>query len=159
MPVSLEEKRSAEGDGGYAREMGKDYQKRQKELVGERIKQADIVITTALIPGKPAPELISENMVEQMKQGSVIVDMAAEQGGNCVLSEADKTVEKYGVSIMGFSNLASSLATDASALYSRNVCNFLEIIIDSDSGNLQIDLEDEIVRSALVCQNGRLQND
>src|SRR3970282_1980410 len=114
VPLTEAEKELAKGQGGYAREMGEDYRKRQAALVAERIKQADIVITTALIPGRPAPVLVTEDMVKSMKPGSVIVDMAVEQGGNCPLTKADQVITVHGVTIMGHTNLPGELAVDAS---------------------------------------------
>ena len=145
-----------EGAGGYAREMGEDYRKRQAALVAERIKQADIVITTALIPGRPAPVLVTEDMVKSMKPGSVIVDMAVEQGGNCPLSEKDKAVVKHGVHLIGYSNLPALVAADASALYARNLLNFLNPLLDPKSGQLKLNREDEVVAGALLCIDGQL---
>ncbi|MEC5217446.1 NAD(P) transhydrogenase subunit alpha [Actimicrobium sp. GrIS 1.19] len=148
-----EEKEIAQGSGGYARSMPADWMRRQAELVHERAKLADIIITTALIPGRKAPILISEETVKAMKPGSVIVDMAVEQGGNCPLSELGKTVTKYGVHIIGEPNLATLLAADASALYARNVLDFLKLIIDKD-GALAINRDDEIVAATLLCSGG-----
>ena len=148
-----EEKEIAQGTGGYARAMPADWMRRQAELVHERAKLADIIITTALIPGRPAPVLISEETVKAMKPGSVIVDLAVEQGGNCPLSELNKTVVKHGVSIVGEPNLATLVAADASALYSRNVLDFLKLVIDKDE-NLVIDREDEILKATLMCAGG-----
>jgi len=144
-----EEREIAKGVGGYARPMPADWMRRQAELVHERAKLADIVITTALIPGRKAPVLISEETVRAMKPGSVIVDMAIEQGGNCPLTELGKTVIKHGVTIIGEPNLPALVAADASALYARNVLDFLKLVIDKD-GKLVIDREDEIVRAVLV---------
>ncbi|MGB9991631.1 Re/Si-specific NAD(P)(+) transhydrogenase subunit alpha [Pseudoduganella rhizocola] len=155
-----EEKEIAQGVGGYARPMPADWMRRQGELVHERAKQADIIITTALIPGRPAPVLISEETVKAMKPGSVIVDLAVEQGGNCPLSELGKTVVKHGVSIVGEPNLACLVAADASALYARNVLDFLKLIIDKEdkSGGapLLIDREDEIIKATLVAHAGEV---
>ncbi|MGO4378958.1 Re/Si-specific NAD(P)(+) transhydrogenase subunit alpha [Pseudoduganella sp. RAF53_2] len=148
-----EEKEIAQGVGGYARPMPPEWMKRQAELVHERAKQADIVITTALIPGRPAPVLIGEETVKSMKPGSVIVDLAVEQGGNCPLSELGKTVIKHGVHIVGEPNLACHVAADASALYARNVLDFLKLIIDKED-KLVIDREDEILKATLVCHGG-----
>jgi len=156
VPLTDAEKELAKGQGGYAREMGEDYRKRQAALVSERIKQADIVITTALIPGRPAPVLVTEDMVKSMKPGSVIVDMAVEQGGNCPLSEKDKTVVKYGVHIIGYTNLPGMAATDASALYARNLLNFLALMLDGKTGQLNLDREDEIIAGSLLAINGEL---
>ena len=151
--LTEEEKEIAKGVGGYARAMPADWMRRQGELVHERAKLADIIITTALIPGRKAPILISEDTVKAMKPGSVIVDMAVEQGGNCPLSELGKTVTKYGVHIIGEPNLASMVAADASALYSRNVLDFLKLIINPEGG-LAINRDDEIVAATLLCTGG-----
>ena len=148
-----EEREIAKGVGGYARPMPQDWMRRQGELVHERARQADIIITTALIPGRPAPVLIREETVQAMKPGSVIVDLAVEQGGNCPLSELGRTVVKHGVTIIGEPNLATMVAADASALYARNVLDFLKLIIDKDH-QLAIDREDEIVRATLLCAGG-----
>ncbi|MEB0135782.1 Re/Si-specific NAD(P)(+) transhydrogenase subunit alpha [Actimicrobium sp. CCC2.4] len=150
-----EEKEIAEGTGGYARAMPADWMRRQAELVHERAKLADIIITTALIPGRKAPLLIIEDTVKAMKPGSVIVDMAVEQGGNCPLSELGKTVTKYGVHIIGEPNLATLLAADASALYARNVLDFLKLIVDAD-GALAINRDEEIVAATLLCSGGEV---
>jgi NAD(P) transhydrogenase subunit alpha len=150
-----EEKEIAKGVGGYARPMPADWMRRQAELVHERAKQADIIITTALIPGRPAPVLISEDTVKAMKPGSVIVDLAVAQGGNCPLSELNKTVVKHGVHIVGEPDLACLVAADASALYARNVLDFLKLIIDKED-KLVIDREDEIIKATLLCSGGEL---
>jgi NAD(P) transhydrogenase subunit alpha len=133
--------------------MPADWMRRQAELVHERAKLADIIVTTALIPGRKAPVLISEDTVKAMKPGSVIVDMAVEQGGNCPLSELGKTVTKYGVHIIGEPNLATLVAADASALYARNVLDFLKLIVDKE-GQLAINRDDEIVAATLLCTGG-----
>jgi NAD(P) transhydrogenase subunit alpha len=150
-----EEKEIAKGVGGYARPMPADWMRRQSELVHERAKLADIIITTALIPGRPAPVLISEDTVKAMKPGSVIVDLAVSQGGNCPLSELNKTVVKHGVHIVGEPDLATHVAADASALYARNVLDFLKLIIDKED-KLVIDREDEIIKATLLCTGGEL---
>ncbi|RZT08071.1 NAD(P) transhydrogenase subunit alpha [Duganella sp. CF402] len=150
-----EEKEIAQGVGGYARPMPADWMRRQSELVHERAKLADIIITTALIPGRPAPVLISEDTVKAMKPGSVIVDLAVSQGGNCPLSELNKTVVKHGVHIVGEPDLATHVAADASALYARNVLDFLKLIIDKED-RLVIDREDEIIKATLLCSGGEL---
>jgi NAD(P) transhydrogenase subunit alpha len=150
-----EEKEIAQGVGGYARPMPADWMRRQSELVHERAKLADIIITTALIPGRPAPVLISEETVKAMKPGSVIVDLAVSQGGNCPLSELNKTVVKHGVHIVGEPDLATHVAADASALYARNVLDFLKLIIDKED-KLVIDREDEIIKATLLCTGGEL---
>ncbi|MBA5690264.1 Re/Si-specific NAD(P)(+) transhydrogenase subunit alpha [Rugamonas apoptosis] len=151
--LTEEEKEIAKGVGGYARPMPADWMRRQAELVHERAKQADIIITTALIPGRAAPTLISEETVKAMKPGSVIVDLAVSQGGNCPLSELGKTVLKHGVYIVGEPDLATLVAADASALYARNVLDFLKLIIDKED-KLVIDREDEIIKATLVCAGG-----
>ncbi|NHZ90727.1 Re/Si-specific NAD(P)(+) transhydrogenase subunit alpha [Massilia sp. CCM 8733] len=151
--LTEEEKEIAKGAGGYARSMPADWMRRQGELVHERAKLADIIITTALIPGRAAPVLISEETVKAMKPGSVIVDLAVSQGGNCPLSELNKTVTRHGVHIIGEPDLATLVAADASALYARNVLDFLKLIIDKDE-QLVIDREDEILKATLVCADG-----
>ncbi len=156
VPLTDAEKELAKGQGGYARDMGEDYKRRQAALVADRIRQADIVITTALIPGRPAPVLVTEDMVKSMKPGSVIVDMAVEQGGNCPLSELDKTVVKHGVQIVGIANLPALVPFDASALYSRNLLNFLNLLVDPKTGELKLNREDEIIAGSLVCIGGEL---
>jgi NAD(P) transhydrogenase subunit alpha len=150
-----EEKEIAQGTGGYARPMPADWMRRQAELVHERARLADIIITTALIPGRKAPILIREETVRAMKPGSVIVDMAVEQGGNVALSELGKTVTRHGVHIIGEPNLAALVAADASALYARNVLDFLKLIVDKDA-KLAVNLEDEIVAATLLCMRGEV---
>jgi len=144
-----EEREIAQGVGGYARPMPIDWVRRQAELVHQRAVQADIVITTALIPGRKAPTLLHEETVKQMKPGSVVVDLAAAQGGNCPLTVADEVVERHGVVFVGHTNLASMVAADASALYARNVLDFLKLILDKD-GRLVIDRQDDIVAACLM---------
>jgi NAD(P) transhydrogenase subunit alpha len=151
-----EEREIAQGAGGYARPMPIDWMRRQAELVHERAKAADIVITTALIPGRPAPVLLSEETVRAMKPGSVVVDMAIEQGGNCPLTERDKIVVKHGVKLVGISNLPALVAADASALYARNLLNFLNLLVDPKTGELKLDRSDEIIAGSLVCINGEV---
>lgn len=154
VPLSNEEQAQAETAGGYAREMSEDYKLRQGELVHQRATAADIIITTALIPGRPAPILINEETVRAMKPGSVIVDMAVESGGNCPLSEINKTVVKHGVHLIGIANLPGLVAADSSALYARNLMNFLNLMFDADSGEFKLNREDEIIAGTLVCING-----
>ncbi len=144
------------GVGGYARPMPVDWMRRQAQLVHERAKAADIVITTALIPGRPAPVLLREETVKAMKPGSVVVDMAIEQGGNCPLTEKDRIVVKHGVKLVGFSNLPAMVAADASALYARNLLNFLALLVDPKTGELKLDRSDEIIAGSLVCINGEV---
>jgi len=149
-----EEREIAQGVGGYARPMPADWMRRQAELVHERAKQADIVITTALIPGRPAPVLIKEDTVKAMKPGAILLDMAVEQGGNCPLTERDQIVVKHGVKIIGVSNLPALVAADASALYARNLLNFISLLIDPKSGELTLNREDEIIAGSLVAIGG-----
>ena len=152
---TAEEKESAEGVGGYARPMPQSWLDRQKAEVAKRVAAADIVITTALIPGRAAPVLVTEDMVKAMKPGSVIVDLAAAQGGNCPLTEANRTVVKHGVTLVGETNLPALVAADASALYARNVIDFLKLVINKE-GQFHIDLEDDIVKACLMCRDGQL---
>jgi len=154
--VEDEEFKAAETAAGYAKEMSKEYQAKQAALVAEHIKAQDIVITTALIPGRKAPVLVSEEMVKTMKTGSVILDMAVEQGGNCPISEFGKTVVKHGVSIIGPFNLPATLATDASALFARNLLNFITPMIDKASKAIKIDPADDVVKGTLITQGGKI---
>jgi NAD(P) transhydrogenase subunit alpha len=154
VPLSDEERKAQESAGGYAREMSDDYKRRQAELIAERAKASDIVITTALIPGRPAPMLMPESTVKTMKPGSVIVDMAVKQGGNCALSEADRVVTKYGVKIAAPSSLPATMAADASALYARNLMHFLNLMLDPKTGEFKIDRSDEIIAGTMVCCEG-----
>ena len=154
--VDMDAIKDAETAGGYAKEMGADYQKKQEEVIHEHLKKQDIAICTALIPGKPAPVLITEEMVKDMKPGSVIVDLAVEAGGNCPLSELGKVVIKYGVTLVGYANVPSRLAEDASTLYAKNLLNFLTPMVDKESKSLSIDWEDEIVKGTLVCRDGAI---
>ncbi len=155
-----EEKEAAVGVGGYAKPMPPRWLARQQVEVAKRIALADIVISTALIPGRAAPTLITEDMVKAMKPGSVVVDIAAGKGpnggGNCPLSEADKTVVKHGVTIVGDTNLPALVAADASALYARNVFDFLKLIINKE-GALHVDMEDDIVAACLMAQGGEVK--
>ncbi|MDA1326208.1 MAG: Re/Si-specific NAD(P)(+) transhydrogenase subunit alpha [Proteobacteria bacterium] len=144
----------AETAGGYAKEMGEDYRKKQEAALRESLKKQDIAICTALIPGRPAPELISAEMVAEMKQGSVIVDLAVEQGGNCPLSEYGKVVEKHGVRIVGHANVPSRLAVDATAMYAKNLLNFVTLLADGERGAMEIDWTDEIVQGCLLTRDG-----
>ncbi|RZL01009.1 MAG: Re/Si-specific NAD(P)(+) transhydrogenase subunit alpha [Rubrivivax sp.] len=152
---TAEEKEAAEGVGGYARPMPQSWLDRQKLEVAKRVANADIVITTALIPGRAAPVLVTEDMVKAMKPGSVIVDLAAAQGGNCPLTEANQTVVKHGVTLVGETNLPALVAADASALYARNVLDFLKLVFNKDA-QFHVDLEDDIVKACLVCRDGQL---
>ncbi len=154
--VENEEFKAAETAGGYAKEMSADYRAQQAALVADHIKLQDIVITTALIPGRKAPVLVSEDMVKTMKPGSVILDMAVEQGGNCPISEYGKTVERFGVKIIGPANLPAELPTDSSSLFARNLLNFLTPMVDKETKALKIDLNDEVVKGTLVTQGGQI---
>jgi H+-translocating NAD(P) transhydrogenase subunit alpha len=150
-----EEREIAKGVGGYARPMPPAWMERQKTEVAKRIAQADIVITTALIPGRPAPRLVTEQMVRSMKPGSVIVDMAAEQGGNCALTEPGATVSRHNVHIIGLANLPALVAADSSSLYARNVLDFLKLVFDKDGGFV-LDREDDIVAACIMCHAGAI---
>lgn len=154
--VENEEFKEAETAGGYAKEMSKDYQAQQKALVEETIAKQDIVITTALIPGRPAPKLITEAMVKSMKPGSVIVDLAVETGGNCELSKAGEIVKKYGVKIVGHKNVPGRLAANASALYAKNLLNLLQLVIDQDQKEVSINLEDDIIKGITLTKGGEI---
>ena len=149
-----EERETAQGIGGYARPMPASWMARQALLVAERCKQADIVIATALIPGRPAPTLISAETVRAMKPGSVIVDLAVERGGNCPLSQKGFVIHENDVTIVGLTNLPGMVATDASALYARNLLDFLKLIIDKE-GALAIARDDDIVTACLMCEAGQ----
>jgi len=153
-----EEREIAKGVGGYARPMPEAWMKRQAALVAERAQQADIVITTALIPGRKPPVLLHSDTVVKMKPGSIVIDLAAGRGdngsGNCPLTEADKVIEVNGVKIVGYTNLASMVAADASALYSRNVLDFMKLIIDPEA-KLVIPSDDDIVTACLMCRDGQ----
>ena len=129
---------------------------KQKSLIHETLKGQDIAITTALIPGKPAPELISESMLKDMKSGSVIVDLAAETGGNCPLTEPDKVTVKHGVTLIGYTNMPGRAPVDASALYARNLVNFITPMIDVETKSLSIDWEDEIISGTVITRDGQI---
>jgi NAD(P) transhydrogenase subunit alpha len=149
-----EERKIAEGVGGYARPMPPEWMARQAGIIHERCKSVDILITTALIPGRPAPKLIKAETVATMKPGAVIVDLAVEQGGNVEGSELDKIVARNGVRIIGFGNLPARLPADASALYARNVLNFLALSLNAKTGEFTVPKDDEIIKATLVCENG-----
>jgi NAD(P) transhydrogenase subunit alpha len=154
--VEDEEFKQAETAAGYAKPMSAEYQKKQAALVAEHIKKQDVIITTALIPGRPAPVLVSEEMVASMKHGSVIVDLAVEQGGNCPLSEPGKVVVKHGVTLIGHLNVPSRIAVDASALYARNLLSFLTPLIDKESKALKINWDDEIIKGTALTRDGQV---
>lgn len=150
-----EERECAEGVGGYARPMPASWMARQAQAVHERARQADIVITTALIPGRQAPTLLHEATVAEMKPGSVIIDLAAAQGGNCPLTVADQVVVRHGVTLVGHTNLPALLPADASALYARNLLDFLKLVIDGE-GKFQLNRDDDIVAACLMCEGGQV---
>ncbi|HEX5599773.1 MAG TPA: Re/Si-specific NAD(P)(+) transhydrogenase subunit alpha [Hyphomicrobiaceae bacterium] len=152
--VEDEEFKQAETAGGYAKEMSKEYQAKQAALVADHIKKQDIVITTALIPGRPAPKLVSAEMVRSMKPGSVIVDLAVERGGNVDGAKAGQVAEVNGVKIVGFTNVAGRLAASASGLYAKNLLTFLEILIDKKEKKLAVNWDDEIVRATALTRDG-----
>jgi len=154
--VDPEATKSAETAGGYAKEMSADYQKKQADKIHETLKKTDIAISTALIPGKPAPVLITEEMVKDMRPGSVIVDLAVEAGGNCPLSERGKVVTKYGVTLVGYDNMPSRLAADTSALYAKNLLNFLTLSYDKDAKGLKINWDDEIIKGTALTRDGQV---
>ncbi|WP_337997204.1 Re/Si-specific NAD(P)(+) transhydrogenase subunit alpha [Oleispirillum naphthae] len=154
--VDEEAMKNAETKGGYAKEMGDDYKKKQAQATAEQAAKADIIICTALIPGRPAPVLITEEMVKGMKPGSVIVDLAVEMGGNCPLSEYGKIVTKHGVILMGHANVPGRVASDASMLYAKNIWNFVSTMIDKETKALKPNLEDELVQGTLVCRDGKV---
>jgi NAD(P) transhydrogenase subunit alpha len=153
--VFLEGLRDAATEAGYAQELSEEDKRKQAALVAAHVKAQDIVVTTALIPGRPAPILISQDMVESMKPGSVIVDLAVERGGNCALSQAGRTIAHKGVTIMGTVNLPARLAGNASMLYARNLQNFLDPMISKD-GKLVINWEDEIIRETVLARDGAM---
>ncbi|OIR10072.1 NAD(P) transhydrogenase subunit alpha part 1 [mine drainage metagenome] len=147
---------SAETSGGYAKEMSDDYKRRQADRIAEVLKKTDIAISTALIPGKPAPVLITEEMVKGMRKGSVIVDLAVEAGGNCPLSEFGKVVEKHGVTLVGHANVPSRLAADASLLFAKNLLNFLTLSYDKEAKGLKINWDDEIIKGTALTRDGQV---
>jgi len=150
--------KDAETSGGYAKEMSDDFKQKQAQVIADHIKKQDIVITTALIPGKPAPVLVTEDMVKTMKAGSVIVDLAVEAGGNCPLSEPGKVVVKHGVKIVGHINVPGRLAKDASSLFARNILNFLSPQVDKDNKTFKFDWEDDTVKGTLLTRDGAVVN-
>ena len=154
--VADDDAENSETAGGYAREMSTEYKKKQAELIHDRATRADIVICTALIPNKTAPVLLPEATVWAMKPGSVIVDLAVQAGGNCAVSEFDKVVVKDGITVIGYPNLPSLVAAEASSLYARNVFNFLGILLDGESGTVKVNREDEIISASLVSMDGEV---
>jgi NAD(P) transhydrogenase subunit alpha len=154
--VEDEEFKQAETAGGYAKEMSDGYKAKQAALIAETIKKQDVIITTALIPGRPAPVLVSEEMVKSMKPGSVLVDLAVEQGGNCPLSEPGRIAVKHGISLVGLLNIPSRIAVDASALYARNLLAFLTPLVDKETKALKIDWNDEIIKATALTRGGQV---
>src|SRR5476649_2180570 len=154
LAVEDEEFKNAQTAGGYAKEMSKEYQAKQAALVAEHVKKQDIVITTALIPGRPAPRLVSKEMVLSMRPGSVIIDLAVERGGNCELAKPGEVVETNGVKIVGHLNVAGRIAASASSLYAKNLLTFLEILIDKKEKKLAVNWDDEIVKATALTRDG-----
>ena len=155
--IEVQTEETGEGKGGYAREVSKEFLAKQQQVVGERIAAAHVVITTALVPGRPAPKLIPAAVVERMRPGSVIVDLAAPEGGNCELTEPGKEVVKHGVIIIGHTNIAATVPTDASMLYARNVQSLL--LLASKKGELALDMQDDIIRGTLLTHAGEIMHE
>ena len=154
--IDLPELESGSGEGGYAKEVTKEFLEKQQAIVRERVIAADVVITTAQVPGRPAPKLVTEEMVKGMREGAVIVDLAADSGGNCELTENGAEVVKHGVAIMGDSNLPNSMAEDASSLYARNVQALVKLF--NNKGECSLDLEDEVIAGALLTHAGEVRH-
>ena len=154
--VDEEAMKEAETSGGYAKEMTEEYKKKEQEVIKNHIKDQDIVITTALIPGRPAPKLVTAEMVGLMKTGSVVVDLAAEMGGNCDLTKRNEVVDADGVKIVGYDNLPGELPKDASTLFAKNLLNFLSPHVNSETKSLELDWEDETVKNTLVTKGGSI---
>lgn len=156
--IELPMEESGEGAGGYAKEMGEDFLRKQREIVARHVAAADVVITTAQIPGRKAPTLVTEEMVRSMRKGAVIIDMAVDSGGNCELSEPDCEIERHGVHIVGPSNLPATLPEDASTLYARNVYSLLGLV-KTEGGGLRLDLEDEVIAGTLLTHDGAVRHE
>jgi NAD(P) transhydrogenase subunit alpha len=154
--IEVDTEEEMQDERGYAKEASEEFLKKQKELIFKHITEADVVITTALVPGKKAPVLVTEDMVKKMKEGSVILDMAVEFGGNCEVSEKGKTIRKYGVTIIGEPNIPSLVPYHASEMYAKNILSLVEYI--SKEGKTKINLEDEIVKGALITYNKEVVN-
>jgi NAD(P) transhydrogenase subunit alpha len=154
--VCVEADESGDGGGGYAKEMSEAYKKAQHEKLAQVVKTQDIIITTALIPGKPAPLLITDDMVDSMKAGSVIIDLATESGGNCSASQFGETVSRNDVIIVGPANIASQIAGDTSQLYARNVFNYVKTLLLNSENELHIDMDDEIVKATVLTHHGEI---
>ena len=155
--VESDNSQNFESESGYAKEMSEDYKKKQSELIFKTISKQDIIICTALIPGKKAPILVTKEMVDSMSAGSVIIDLAVESGGNCPLSELGKVVIHNNVKIVGYANIPGRVAKDASSLYAKNILNFLSLIIKKDEKLININWEDEIIKSVVLTHNGELK--
>ena len=156
--VEVEGAKEDKEAGGYAVEQSEEYKQKQSQLIQDHVIKSDVVICTAQIPGKKAPLLVKKETVENMKEGSVIVDLAASSGGNCELTENDKTVEKHGVSIIGNSNFPSTMPLDASRMYGKNMVNFLKLLLDEE-GNLKLDFDDEVIKGACITHEGEIVNE
>ena len=156
LEVDAEMEKDAQTEGGYAKEMPPEYFEKQKQVVAEHIKKQDVVITTALIPGRPAPTLVTGAMVRSMPEGAVIVDLAVEAGGNVEGAELGRTVKKDGVAIIGHANVPARLAEDASTLFAKNLVNFITPLVDPETKEFSIDWEDEIITGTLVCKDGQV---
>jgi len=154
--VEVESEETGEGSGGYAKEMSEEYKQKQSQLIADTLKDSDICITTALIPGRKAPVLITKEMVKSMKPGSVILDMAVEMGGNVEGSIAGEIAQQDAVKIIGYENLAARISKDSSALYARNVLNYLTLLFNTEDKSLNLDHEDEIIRETILTQNGAI---
>jgi NAD(P) transhydrogenase subunit alpha len=152
--VEDEDFQQAQTEGGYAKEMSDAYKKKQAELIAETIKKQDIIICTALIPGRPAPTLVTEEMIKSMKPGAVLVDLAVDRGGNCPLSEPGKVVEKHGVKIVGYTNMPGRLPAAASLLYAKNLVSFLGLMVDQEQKTLKIDWDDEVIKGTALTRDG-----
>jgi len=155
--VEVEGAADASSSGGYAVEQSEDYKRRQKEAIAKFAEKADIIITTALIPGKKAPILITKEMVESMRQGSVIVDLAAVMGGNCEVTVNDKTIVHNGITVIGNSNLPSTQPMDASKMYAKNILNFLKLFVNKEK-QFSINLEDEIINTCMIADAGQIRH-
>ncbi len=155
--VEDEESKNAETEGGYAKEMSDEYKRKQAALISETVAKQDIVICTALIPGRKAPVLITEEMVSSMVPGSVVIDLAVEAGGNCPLSKANEIINHNGVKVVGYSNMPGRVAKDASALYAKNIFNFLSLLINKENKKINFDFDDEIIKSVVLTYNGEVR--
>ena len=155
--VQDEESKEAETSGGYAKEMSDEYKKKQAILIAETVSKQDIIICTALIPGRAAPVLITEEMVNSMTKGSVIVDLAVEAGGNCPLSKVGEIIDHKGVKIIGYANVPGRVAKDASSLYARNIVNFLTLMINKEEKKINIDWDDEIINAVVLTYDGKIK--